>query len=106
MKFGNDSMRPCLFINRISGLFLVAVTVTACGGGASHPVCKDEASTNTYVQKFTTDLMAAAQAGKIDAAALQSFQGDMTKAMSEAAEKKDWAAVCTVLDDARKKGGF
>ena len=58
------------------------------------------------IRPVTTAVMAAAQAGKIDAAALQSFQGDMTKAMSEAAEMKDWAAVCTVLDDARKKGGF
>jgi hypothetical protein len=72
-------------------------------GLVNHPQCKDEASTKAYFEKFTTDMIA--NASKIDPAKAGELQADMGK-MTDGVKEGDYGALCTKLDDVRKKYGI
>ncbi len=88
----------------IAALAAGSLVLSACGGGTSHASCKDEATTKAYFEQFTKDMMAAATAGKIDAAKAQEMQADMMK-MTDGVSEGDYGGVCVKLDEIKKKYG-
>lgn len=86
-----------------AALLAGAVLLSACGGGSSHATCKDEASTKAYFEKFTTDMIA--NASKIDPSKAAEMQADMGK-ITEGVKEGDYGAICTKLDDIKKKYGI
>lgn len=86
-----------------AALLAGAVLLSACGGSSSHATCKDEASTKAYFEKFTNDMIASA--GKIDPTKAGELQTDMGK-LTDGVKEGDYGALCTKLDDIRKKYGI
>lgn len=89
----------------MAAIAAAALVLAACGGGGSHPTCKDEASATAYAQKWASDLQTAAAAGKVDAAKLTAAMEKMQKELSSVGAT-DYGAGCTKLDEIRKEVGF
>jgi major membrane immunogen (membrane-anchored lipoprotein) len=90
----------------VAALAASGLLVAACGGGGtSHATCKDESSTMAYVQKWQSDLTAAATSGKMDATKIMEWQKKMTDEMGKL-KPNDWGGLCTVLDTLKKDAGF
>lgn len=72
---------------------------------AQHPACTDEASAQAYLDRFATDMTAAAEAGKIDASGMKDIQSTMTGLMNDLSAD-DFGAFCKGLDELRADYGF
>ena len=83
----------------------LALALTGAAAAAQHPACTDEASAQSYLDRFATDMTAAAEAGKLDAAAMKDIQttlNDLTQELTAA----DFGAFCKGLDELRADYGF
>lgn len=81
-----------------------AIVLSACGG-SSHADCKDGPTTAAYLKRVGDDMAVAAKAGKID----QSKLLEMQKAFNSVADgvpEGDFGALCTKVDELRKKYGL
>lgn len=87
-----------------AALLASAVLLSACGGGGSHPVCKDEKSATEYAAKVAGEIQAAAAAGKVDPQKMMAAAEQMQKDAA-AIDQKDFAAGCKLLDDYKAKLG-
>lgn len=88
-------------------LFPAALLALAFTGAAAaqHPACTDQATSQAYLDSFATDMTAAAEAGKLDAAAMKDIQttlNDLTTQLSA----NDFGAFCKGLDELRADYGF
>jgi ABC-type glycerol-3-phosphate transport system substrate-binding protein len=88
-----------------AALLAGAVLLSACGGGSSHPVCKDEKSATEYATKIAGEIQAAAMAGKVDQAKMMEATEQMQKDAAKI-DQKDFGAGCKLLDDYKAKLGL
>lgn len=84
---------------------LLAFALTGAAAAASHPVCVDEASAQTYLDRFATDMTAAVEAGRLDAAAMTDIQTTLNKLTTDLSAD-DFGAFCKGLDELRADYGF
>lgn len=93
-------------MNKSIGAALAAgalLALSACGGGGSHAVCKDEATARDYMNKAMGEMQA--NAGNLAIDRLEEMQNDMA-AIGEAGARRDWGGACTLIDEMRAKLGI
>ena len=83
---------------------LLAIALTG-GAAARHAACTDQASAQAYLDSFATDMTAAQQAGKLDAAAMKDIQATMNTLMTDLSSD-DFGAFCSGLDELRAEYKF
>ncbi len=83
---------------------LLALALT--GAAAAQPAtCTDEASAQAYLDRFATDMTAAQEAGKLDAAAMKDIQTTLNE-LTQELSADDFGAFCKGLDELRADYGF
>ncbi len=85
-----------------AALLALALTGTAAAQPAA---CTDEASAQAYLDRFATDMTAAQEAGKLDAAAMKDIQTTLNE-LTQELSADDFGAFCKGLDELRADYGF
>lgn len=85
-----------------AAVFALALTGAAA---AQHPVCTDQATSQAYLDRFATDMTAAAEAGKLDDAAMKDIQETLNTLTADLSAS-DFGAFCQGLDELRTDYNF
>jgi hypothetical protein len=80
-----------------AAMFALALSGAAV---AQHPACTDQASAQTYLDRFATDMTAASEAGKLDEDAMKDIQQTLNTLTADLSAA-DFGAFCEGLDELR-----